>query len=166
MKLAESSPKNPKSGNKWEDKKAKPAFNYDLDADDDFMEELGFKKGDDMEESISKFSSHAAYDPQLPTKSELMRTDSNAITEENVDYNSANVSSVNDTEKIDDDADMEDLLMHASQADIGFMKQSLTNFQEMMAKEAEDMKKVTARGVFKAKKHEIKEADRESDDDY
>lgn len=103
------------------------------------MENLGFTKGANIEESISKFSSHAMYDSQLPTKSELMKTDSNAITEENMDYNSNNLSSVRDTEHIDqnDENEMEDFLMHASNAEIGFLKQSLTNIQEMMRKEIE-----------------------------
>ena len=109
-------------------------FDYDFEDDNDFMGDLGFTKGSNIEESISKFTSHAMQELQLPTKSELMRTDSNAITEENMDYNSHNPSSEYETERIgqNEDNEMEEFLIHASNAELGFLKQSLTNIQEMM----------------------------------
>jgi hypothetical protein len=111
--------------NKWDTKKPKQTFDYEVD-DDNFLQNFGFKKDADIDESISKFSSHAAFDINLPQKSVLMRTDSNAITEENIDYGSNNVSSVHETDKIEDDEPengMEDFLMNASNAEIGFLKQ-------------------------------------------
>jgi hypothetical protein len=116
---------NIKDANKWDTKKPKQTFDYELD-DDNFLQEFGFKKDADVDESISKFSSHAAFDANLPPKTDLMRVDSNAITEENMDYGSNNVSSVYGTDKIDDndpENNMEGFLMNASNADIGFLKQ-------------------------------------------
>ena len=88
----------------------------------------------------------------MPTKSELIRTDSNAISEENADYMSLN-NPTNQTEIINPDEEntnqMEDLLYHASNADIEFMKQSLSNIQELMMKEVEEMNKTNRENIQK-----------------
>ena len=88
----------------------------------------------------------------MPTKSELIRTDSNAISEENADYMSAN-NPTNQTEIKNPDEEntnqMEDLLYHASNADIEFMKQSLSNIQELMMKEVEEMNKTNRENIQK-----------------
>lgn len=73
-------------------------------------------------------------------KSELIRTDSNIGTDIQGDYTSNNVSIVQDPEDQDEE-DMGEFLMSASNAELGFLKQSLTNFKDMMAKEAEALKK-------------------------
>jgi len=86
-----SSEDEPKGRKRWGERKSKHSFNYhnreseDEADDNNFLEDLGFRKDDEVEESNSKFSSHADYMPPIPTKSDLIRTDSNAITEENLD---------------------------------------------------------------------------------
>ena len=75
------------------------AFNYENE-EKEFFEDFGFRKDWDVEESISKFSSHVPYNPEIPTKSELLRTDSNVISEENLDWSSNNVSILRETERI------------------------------------------------------------------
>ena len=82
----------------------------------------------------------------------MIRTDSNAISEENADYMSLN-NPTNQTEIINPDEEntnqMEDLLYHASNADIEFMKQSLSNIQELMMKEVEEMNKTNRENIQK-----------------
>lgn len=153
----------PKQRKQWD--KNKNVFDYG-DEEEDFMEDFGFKKDVDAEESISKFSSHANFEPPLiPTKSELVRTDSNAITEVANDFTS-NADLEFQTDNQDKNSnDMEDLLYHASNADIEFMKQSLTNIQEMMMREIEEMNQ-TASKKMKDQKQKIVEDENEYDDDF
>ena len=135
----------PKQRKQWGAKNNAFEYNIDNEDEDNFLEDLGFKKTDDIEESISKFSSHANYEPNLPTKSELIRTDSNAISEENASANDP----ANQTDFVEDKpSDMEDLLNNASNAEIEFMKQSLSNMQELMMKEVEDMNRTNRDKVF------------------
>ncbi|CAI2364218.1 unnamed protein product [Moneuplotes crassus] len=159
----------PKVRKKW-DKKTKNAFDYDND-ENDFLEDLGFHKDDGVEDSISKFSSHVAYNNDMPRKSDLCRTDSNVISEEGLDSSSNNVSVMRQTDRIptrediessdNEEEDMEKLVMNASNAELEFMRQSLSNFQELMARETQEInnfrKETTPR---------IDENEHESDEDY
>lgn len=60
----------PKPRKQW-DKKSKIAFNYDTEEEKQFLEDFGFRKDDGVEDSISKFSSHAAYNQEAPRNSDL-----------------------------------------------------------------------------------------------
>lgn len=159
-----------KNANKWEDKKSKNVFSYDDGNEDDLLEDFGFHKDPNESLESSKFSSHVPFSHLLPPKSTLARSDSNAITEENIDYHSNNVSSLSDTERVIDDVEdpepvegVEQFLMTASNAELGFLKQSLSNFNEMMNKEKEDQKAMKS-SIYAPNSREIEEHDNESDD--
>lgn len=131
---------------KWGDKKSKNAFEYVMEDDDNFLADLGFKK--------DKFTSQAPFVSQEMGKTELIKTDSNLESEHGPDYTS-NVSVIRDPPEEDvEENDMEVFLMNASNAELGFLKMSLTNIKQAELEER------------KRDNHKHKNEENDSEDEY